>query len=66
MQIILLRTANCEVIRQKTQNNTFWGLQIHFCPSPNPDFDVSWEKMCKNWEKSTWKEREKVFVLANC
>ena len=45
------------------------GVQPHFCPSPNPDFDVSWEKwgkMCKNGEKSIWKEREKVFILANC
>ena len=42
------------------------GVQPHFCPSPNPDFDVSWGKMCKNGEKSIWKEREKVFVLANC
>ena len=42
------------------------GVQPHFCPSSNPDFDVSWGKMCKNEEKSIWKEREKVFVLANC
>ena len=45
------------------------GIQPHFCPSPNPDFDVSWGKMCKNGEKSMekiWKKREKVFVLANC
>ena len=31
------------------------GVQPHFCPLPNPDFHVSWEKM-----------GEKVFVLANC
>ena len=40
----------------------FWGsnpIFVHFCPSPNPDFDVSWGKMCKNGEKSIWKEREK-------
>ena len=42
---------------------TIGGVQPHFCPSPNPDFDVSWEKMgkmCKNGGKSIWKEREKV------
>ena len=27
--------------------NHHWGVQPHFCPSPNPDFDVSWEKMGK-------------------
>ena len=42
------------------------GVQTHFCPSPNPDFDVSWAKMGKNEEKSIWKETEKVFVLTHC
>ena len=27
------------------------GVQPHFCPSPNPDFDVSWEKMGENVQK---------------
>ena len=25
------------------------GVQPHFCPSPNPDFDVSWAKMGKKY-----------------
>ena len=24
-------------------------VQPHFCPSPNPDFDVSWAKMGKKY-----------------
>ena len=27
------------------------GVQSHFCPSPNPDFDVPWGKMGKNVQK---------------
>ena len=30
------------------------------------NLDLGMEKMCKNGEKSIWKEREKVFVLTNC
>ena len=41
-----------------------WGNPIfsHFCPSPNPDFEVSWEKMgkmCKNGEKVYGKRGKK-------
>ena len=59
----------------RTHHRPFFGgggsnpIFSHFCPSPNPDFDVSWEKwgkMYKNEEKSIWKETEKVFVLADC
>ena len=37
-----------------------WGVQPHFCPSPNPDFDVSWERMGKNVQKwgKKYMERE--------
>ena len=34
----------------KVEGGIIWGLegvQPHFIPSPNPDFDVSWEKMGK-------------------
>ena len=42
------------------------GVQPHFCPTPNPDFDVSCVKNVQKWGKKYMKEREKVFVLANC
>ena len=35
------------------------GVQPHFCPSPNPDFDVSWGKMCKNGKKVYGKRGKK-------
>ena len=38
------------------------GVQPHFCPFPNPDFDVSWAKMGKKYME----RGEKVFVLTHC
>ena len=35
------------------------GVQPHFCPSPNPDFDVSWAKMGKIGKKVHGKRGKK-------
>ena len=45
-------------------SNIVWGVQPHFCPSPNPDFDVSWEKMGKNVQKwgKKYMERERKSI----
>ena len=43
-----------------TLYSVYWGVQPHFCPSPNLDFDVSWEKMGENVQKwgKKYMERE--------
>ena len=40
--------------------------KIPIFPHDAPKFGFGDGKNVKKWEKSIWKEREKVFVLTNC